>query len=49
MERETIKTNFTPVADDTRINIKLKSNEETEINGQGPKVSTEEMTALKKF
>ena len=48
MERETIKTKFTPVADDTRINIKLKANEETEINGQGPKVSIEEMTALKK-
>ncbi|MDT2760132.1 1-phosphofructokinase [Enterococcus xiangfangensis] len=48
MERETIKTNFTTVADDTRINIKLKAHEETEINGQGPRVSADEMAELKK-
>lgn len=49
LERETIQTNFTTVADDTRINIKLKASEETEINGQGPIVSENEMDALKKF
>lgn len=48
LERETIQTNFTTVADDTRINIKLKASEETEINGQGPIVSENEMDALKK-
>lgn len=48
MERETIKTNFTVIADDTRINIKLKANKETEINGQGPTVSVDEMNDLKK-
>ncbi|MDU5510434.1 1-phosphofructokinase [Enterococcus gilvus] len=48
MERETIQTNFTPVSDDTRINIKLKAKDETEINGQGPVVSAEEMNELKK-
>lgn len=48
LERETIQTNFTKVADDTRINIKLKADEETEINGQGPVVSVEEMNGLKK-
>lgn len=48
LERETIQTNFTTVADDTRINIKLKADEETEINGQGPVVSVEEMNGLKK-
>lgn len=48
LERETIQTNFTTVADDTRINIKLKASEETEINGQGPIVSENEMDTLKK-
>ena len=48
VERETIQTNFTPVSDDTRINIKLKAKDETEINGQGPVVSAEEMNELKK-
>lgn len=48
LERENIQTNFTTVADDTRINIKLKADEETEINGQGPVVSVEEMNGLKK-
>ncbi|WP_407856197.1 1-phosphofructokinase [Enterococcus hailinensis] len=48
MQREDIETNFTTVADDTRINIKLKASEETEINGQGPTVSEQEMAELKK-
>ena len=48
MQREDIETNFTTVADDTRINIKLKAGEETEINGQGPTVSEQEMAELKK-
>ena len=30
----------------TRINVKLKSNEETEINGQGPKITKENIDAL---
>lgn len=47
LEREDIQTNFTTVADDTRINIKLKAQEETEINGQGPRVSAAEMDELK--
>lgn len=49
LEKETIQTNFTTVSDDTRINIKLKANEETEINGQGPTVSVKEMADLKKI
>lgn len=40
LQAEKIATNFTPVADDTRINIKLKADAETEINGQGPHVTT---------
>ncbi|MGG5368871.1 1-phosphofructokinase [Enterococcus sp. AZ196] len=47
LEREDIKTNFTSVEDDTRINIKLKASEETEINGQGPIVTANEMDTLK--
>ncbi|MBO0454942.1 1-phosphofructokinase [Candidatus Enterococcus murrayae] len=47
LEREDIKTNFTSVEDDTRINIKLKASEETEINGQGPIVTANEMGTLK--
>ncbi|WP_207695493.1 1-phosphofructokinase [Enterococcus sp. DIV0212c] len=44
---EQIQTKFTPVREDTRINIKLKSETETEINGLGPAISNEEMQELK--
>ena len=37
----------TQVAADTRINIKLKSGEETEINGLGPTISKDESQQLK--
>ncbi|MFD1362471.1 1-phosphofructokinase [Lentibacillus salinarum] len=37
---------FTPIQDDTRINIKLKSETETEINGQGPDIHPGEVDAL---
>ncbi len=47
MKNEAIKTDFTAVKDDTRINIKLKAVEETEINGLGPSISEEEMNDLK--
>lgn len=47
LQQEHIRTAFTAVADDTRINIKLKADEETEINGQGPTVSDDEMNQLK--
>lgn len=36
---EGISSDFVTVSDDTRINIKLKSGEETEINGAGPDIS----------
>ncbi|MGX7199181.1 1-phosphofructokinase [Enterococcus nangangensis] len=38
---------FTPVRYDSRINIKLKSQTETEINGLGPLLSNEEIQELK--
>ncbi|MPQ42734.1 1-phosphofructokinase [Clostridium tarantellae] len=43
-----IKTDFIKVNGDTRINVKLKSNEETEINGTGPYISKENLNALMK-
>lgn len=48
LEQEKITTNFTHVQQDTRINIKLKSKTETEINGLGPAISPKEMQDLKK-
>jgi 1-phosphofructokinase len=36
LKNEHIQTNFIKVSGDTRINVKLKTEEETEINGQGP-------------
>ncbi|WP_461202703.1 1-phosphofructokinase [Enterococcus sp. N342-3-1-2] len=45
--KEAIDQQFTSVTDDTRINIKLKSGEETEINGLGPAISESEMADLK--
>lgn len=44
---EKINIDFTNVQSDTRINIKLKSDTETEINGLGPALSEEEIEALK--
>jgi 1-phosphofructokinase len=44
---EQIVTNFTQVAADTRINIKLKSGQETEVNGLGPTISEDESRDLK--
>jgi len=47
MKQEGIDCQFTPVKEDTRINIKLKAEEETEINGLGPALSDEEIQNLK--
>ncbi|MEI5989332.1 1-phosphofructokinase [Enterococcus termitis] len=47
LAKEQIQTNFTTVREDTRINIKLKSETETEINGLGPAICNEEMQDLK--
>lgn len=46
LQQEAIVTDFVPISEDTRINIKLKSEEETEINGLGPKISDAEASAL---
>ncbi|MET3574401.1 1-phosphofructokinase [Bhargavaea ullalensis] len=38
---EGIRTDFIPTADTTRINVKIKSAEETELNGPGPELAEE--------
>ncbi|WP_040984664.1 1-phosphofructokinase [Oceanobacillus jeddahense] len=43
-----VRTNFVNIKEDTRINIKLKSDQETEINGRGPALSDEEVTRFLK-
>lgn len=47
LKNEGIETDFVKVDQDTRINVKIKSQEETEINGQGPMISQEQLEALK--
>ncbi|OFP46755.1 1-phosphofructokinase [Streptococcus sp. HMSC066E07] len=47
LENEAIATKFVQVSEDTRINVKIKADAETEINGTGPTVSPEQLTALK--
>ncbi|WP_225047319.1 1-phosphofructokinase [Lacticaseibacillus kribbianus] len=38
---------FTPIAGDTRINVKLKAQQETELNAPGPTISEAEATAFR--
>ncbi len=47
LKNEGIETAFVKVEQDTRINVKIKLQEETEINGQGPMISQEQLEALK--
>ncbi|GFH42873.1 tagatose-6-phosphate kinase [Lactococcus hodotermopsidis] len=46
LESEAIATDFVKISADTRINVKIKSDKESEINGAGPKVSAEERAAF---
>ena len=46
LQKEGLQTNFTTVPGDTRINIKLKSQVETEINGQGPLIDENNLAAF---
>ncbi|MFC3929042.1 1-phosphofructokinase [Streptococcus caprae] len=45
---EGIKTQFVAVDQDTRINVKIKADQETEINGAGPDVTTAQLEELKR-
>ncbi|MFD1671570.1 1-phosphofructokinase [Agrilactobacillus yilanensis] len=47
LQADHLTTNFTEVAEDTRINIKINADQETEINGQGPKVTSAEVETFK--
>ncbi|AXJ12731.1 1-phosphofructokinase [Streptococcus pluranimalium] len=47
LEKEGISTAFVPVSQDTRINVKIKADQETEINGTGPVIFEQELAALK--
>ena len=47
LKQENIAQNFTRIEDDTRINIKLKAESETEINGLGPAIHTVDIADLK--
>ncbi|KXT76275.1 1-phosphofructokinase [Streptococcus sp. DD12] len=49
LDAEGIKTDFVAVDQDTRINVKIKAGEETEINGQGPHITEEQLQALEQI
>lgn len=46
LEKTGLKTNFTLIKADTRINVKIKAQVETEINGRGPELTKEEIAAF---
>lgn len=46
LEQSDINTEFIKVNEDTRINVKLKSGDETEINAPGPNVTSDQFEAL---
>ncbi|MEC1179705.1 1-phosphofructokinase [Metasolibacillus meyeri] len=46
LKQRGIVTDFVEVQEDTRINIKLKTGQETEINGQGPMIQKQELADL---
>jgi 1-phosphofructokinase len=47
IEKEEIDTNFIEVDGDTRINVKIKSQSESEINGVSPEISAENLEQLR--
>ncbi|WP_117168911.1 1-phosphofructokinase [Paraliobacillus sediminis] len=46
LQAESVKTDFIAVQGTTRINMKMKSNKETEINGPGPSISSDKLDEL---
>jgi 1-phosphofructokinase len=46
LQKDGVETDFVKVNEDTRINVKLKSNEETEINGAGPNIDANNLNEL---
>ncbi|MFC0557452.1 1-phosphofructokinase [Halalkalibacter alkalisediminis] len=47
IEKEDIHTNFIEVNGDTRINVKIKSQKESEINGRSPEITVGDLEQLK--
>ena len=47
LAEEAIETRFVQVVEDTRINVKIKADQETEINGRGPAVEPVQLEELK--
>lgn len=47
LQKENISTNFVQVEEDTRINVKVKADTETELNANGPVISEEKFAELK--
>ncbi|NKE07275.1 1-phosphofructokinase [Mesobacillus selenatarsenatis] len=47
LNREGVQTGFVNVEGDTRINVKIKSGSETEINARGPEISSHAIDSLK--
>lgn len=46
LKAEDIATKFVQVDQDTRINVKIKADDETEINGTGPQISPDQLAQL---
>lgn len=46
LENESIQTDFIETEEITRINVKIKADQETELNGPGPNINTEQQKAL---
>ncbi|WP_221563576.1 1-phosphofructokinase [Alkalihalobacillus sp. TS-13] len=47
LEKEKVQMDFVQVDEDTRINVKIKSRHETEINGPSPEIKAEHLDLLK--
>ena len=48
LQRESVTTDFVQIDGDSRINVKIKGQEETELNGQGPIITDEQFDQLMK-
>lgn len=47
LQKEKIETDFVQVDEDTRINVKLKTGQESEINAKGPQITEQNFSMLK--
>ncbi|GFZ26379.1 1-phosphofructokinase [Lactobacillus corticis] len=47
LNQKQIASDFVTISDDTRVNVKIHAQKETEINAAGPKITEQEITAFK--